>query len=93
MLIKVVNQNILHNGRVYSFGEEVDIEDDIAENLCKVGICYNLKKPYESAYSGSYEKLKKDELIALAMDFGIEVSDKMNKSEIIELITEADDGF
>ena len=95
MAIKVISENVIHNGNIYGIDEIInDIDDMNAKRLCKSGLCemtedvINEEELHEE--TKDFEEMSKKELIAYASSIGVEVDERANKATIIETITNAD---
>ena len=80
MNYKVTSQNILHNGHIYTVGEEFEVDDETELVLSNCIKC--------QSDCNQYSKLKRDELVLLACDLGLEVKERATRAEIISIITQ-----
>ncbi len=100
MVIKVISNNVIHNGESIGIGGVIkDIDEKNAKRLCENGLCEVL---FDVEVDGDIseaelheeeidlEKMTKAELIEYAENIGVEVDGKDTKAKIIEKITQAD---
>lgn len=100
MVIKVISDNVIHNGESVGVGGVIkNIDNENAKRLCKDGLCEVLPDvEIEGDVSEAelhekeinLEKMTKSELIEYAKGIGVEVDGKDTKVTIIEKMTQAD---
>lgn len=75
------------NGKKHAVtGKPIEVDAEIAEQLAKANALAVDSKPDDDGEDPALSKLKKDELIAIAKQLGVEVSDEHTKANLIELI-------
>lgn len=79
------------NGKKHNVtGKPIEVDAEIAEQLAKANALAVESKPADDdGEDPALSKLKKDELIAIAKQLGVEVSDEHTKANLIELIEQA----
>lgn len=70
-------------------GKPIEVDAEIAEQLAKANALAVAKSADDDGEDPALSKLKKDELIAIAKQLGVEVSDEHTKANLIELIEQA----
>lgn len=96
MEVKVLS-NLKHDGFLYRAGETVELPDDVAKSLAKDNVVERVKKVEKSAAPKiteapkpkSLSKMNSAELKEIAGKEGVEVTEEMTNSEIIEAIKAA----
>ena len=89
MVIKVISDNVIHNGNIYGIDEIIsDIDEMNAKRLCECGICEMTEDLHD--VPKDIAEMSKKELLEYAKNIGVEVNEKANKAEIIETIINAD---
>lgn len=75
------------NGKKHAVtGKPIEVDAEIAEQLAKANALAVDSKSDDDNEDPALSKLKKDELIAIAKQLGVEVSDEHTKANLIELI-------
>ena len=79
------------NGKKHNVtGKPIDVDAQIAEQLTKAkALAVESKSNDDGNEDPALSKLKKDELVAIAKQLGVEVSDEHTKANLIELIEQA----
>ena len=92
-LVKVlILSSIFVRGNMLKEGEEVEVNVREAKELISRGVATDETDILvEADNSKALEEMTKKELLEYATSIGIEVSDKLNKQEIIDLINADED--